>query len=179
MAPVNPVTTSRLKVFYTGQFFSHTMLFHGVIGEAQATLVAAVREVLEQMAPLTLNGTTFDRAEYAETGSHLFFPVNGWEAIVSASGVNKTAGAPPNPYLQWGGRDTAGGFRKKLYLFEVFLPPTNDMKYLPGENTSVDNVTDQLVLNAAQLGNIAGNPVVWASYANYGYNDYLQRKARG
>jgi len=178
MAPVDPTTTNRLRVHYTGPFGEHTMLFHGLLETSQAALRSAVAAVVSDMIGAQWDGTTWDTAEYAEAGSNLFFPDAVWDAITADNANNPTASSAPSAFLQFGGRGSEDGRRVKWYLFEVVTQGYNTMRIASSVTTTISNITNQLGTEVNSIGNIAGQPVNIYQYANVGQNDYLTRKAR-
>jgi hypothetical protein len=178
MAPVPPNTTNRYKVHYTGPFGSHTMLFHGVTGTTQATLRAAVAEVVGDMAGMTWNGTSFDRAEYSAAGSSFFVADPDWDAIVRVSGTNPAATDAPSHFSQFGGRSPTTGVRAKWYLFEDALRDNEDMRFTTADSGDVAAVVASLSANSTSIATIDGTAFSAYGYANVGQNDYLTHKAR-
>lgn len=178
MPPVPPNTTKRIRAHYTGPFDSHTMLFHATTGLSDSDFIGDVKDIIDQMSNLQYNGTTWDTAEIAQPGSALFFPITPWDAITSGSGFNPTVGSGPSTFVQFGGRGLNGGVRVKLYLFETYLLPTHNMRYIPAENAAVDAVIAELVSADNNVGTISGDVVGWYNYANSGQNDFITHRAR-
>lgn len=178
MAPVPPNTTMRLRAHYTGPFDSHTMLFHATTGLSEADFIGDVQDIIDQMANCQYNGTVWDTAELAAAGSNLFFPVATWTPITSGSAINPVTGSGPSTFIQWGGRGLNDGVRVKLYLFETYLLPTDNMRYTPGENAAVDAVVTELQSADNNVGAIDGDTVGWYNYANSGQNDFITHRAR-
>lgn len=154
------------------------MLFHGKTGTTLSELVADVTDVITAMNALQWESTTWPTAEWAAAGSGIFLPVSGWTAIDDASTNTPTTDSSPSRFLNWCGRDTTVGTRVKLYLFETYASPKQDMRWNAGESTQIDAVTDLLNDEASHIGNVAGRIPVWNDYANVGENDYLTHKAR-
>jgi len=179
MAPVDPNTTSRLKVHYTGPFGQHDMLFHAVSLVARATLVTSVRNVLTVMVGLCWNTTSFDGAEFSSAGSNLFFPQTDWVAITRTSATNPAATDAPSHFTQFGARSEVDGRRAKWYLFEDALRDTVDMRYSVAENSDVADVIEAFEAENTVIGSISGTPLSWYQYANVGQNDYITHRARG
>lgn len=178
MAPVPPNTTMRLRVHYTGPFDSHTMLFHAQTGITVADFVGDVQDIVDQLVNIQYNGTVWATAELAAAGSPLFFPEASWTPITSGSGFNPAVGSGPSTFIQFGGRGLNNGVRVKLYAFETYLLPTNNMRYTAGENAAVDAVVTELLDANNNVGAIDGDVVGWYNYANSGQNDFITHRAR-
>ena len=178
MAPIDPLTTNRYKVSYTGPFGTHTMLFHGINSSTQSELRDSVAEVINDMSGMTWNGTTFNKAEYALDGSPLFFDDPDWTTITRTSATNPTATDAPSHFVQFGGRTLIGGVRVKLYLFETTLRDNEDMRYSVADDADVALIVDDLNDPSTSIAAINGNRATWYGYANVGQNDYLTHKAR-
>jgi len=177
MAPVDPTTTSRCRVHYSGPFGNHTMLFHGRTGVGEAALVSSVRNVIDLFAPLMFDGASFGSAEFAAAGSNLFFATT-WASIDSTGPENPVINNAPSLFIEFGARGDSDGVRAKLYLFESGFLPRADMRYQAGENADLDAAIAELQSQDSVIGNIAGTHVIWYSYVNVGENDYLTHKAR-
>lgn len=175
MAPVNPNTALRLKAHYSGPLGTHTMLFHGLPGTTPVVMADAVRAIIQDLTTLQWNGTSWDSAQVAAAGSNFFFPIS-WTPITVASVLNPQANDTVGEYLEFGGRSTTGR-RTKIYLFEQVLGITPDMRYSTTENEGVNDIIAALNSNEA-IGAIDGTAVTWYGYANYGINDYWQKRAR-
>lgn len=178
MAPVDPTTTKRIRAHYTGPFGSHTMLFHATTGLSDADFLGDVQDVVELLANIQYDGTVWDTAESAAAGSALFFPLATWTPITSGSAIGTTGHIGASTFIQFGGRTLTSGVRTKLYLFETYLPASDNMKYTPGENAGVDAVITELQSADSNLGAIDGDIVGWYSYANGGQNDFITHRAR-
>jgi len=178
MPPVDPTTTMRIKAQYSGPLGTHKMLFHAQDGIDRAEFLGDVQDFVDLAAALQYDGTVWDSAEFADAGSALFFPMPEWAPITSTSGIDPAVASSPSTFLQWGGRTTGAGVRVKLYLFETYAGPTQNMKYLPGLSAAVDAVTTELQSEDNNIGAIDGGVVIWYSYANVGQNDYLTHRAR-
>src|SRR3569623_185473 len=178
MAPINPTTTMRIRAHYVGPLGSHTMLFHAQDGIDRAEFIGDVQDAIDQMVARQYGTTSWNTAEFADAGESLFFPMDEWTPIASASGISPGTGSPPSAFLQFGGRTTGFGVRVKLYLFETYLAPTQNMRYTAGEAAVVDSVITELRSVDNNIGAINGGAVVWYTYANTGQNDYLTHKAR-
>lgn len=178
MAPVDPTTTIRLKVHYTGPLGSHHMLFHGEVDQTAVDLVGDVADFVDLVSVLQFQGTVWDTAELAEAGSALFFPTSIWDTITGASGINPSGGSSPSAFFQIGGRDSTAGTRVKLYVFETFVTPNATMRISAGANASVDAIITELASIDNTISNIAGRVPEWYTYVNVGENDHLTHKAR-
>ncbi len=178
MASVDPTTTSRMKVHYSGPFGEHTMLFHGELSSTQSELRTKVAEVVQDMSGMCWNGTTFFRAEYAAAASNLFFEDADWDAITRTSATNPGAADAPSHFIQFGGRTNPGGVRVKLYLFECALPDNEDMRYSVADSADVALVVADLNGPSQSIAAVNGIVAQWYAYANAGQNDYLTHKAR-
>lgn len=179
MAPVDPTTTYRLKVSYTGPFGRHTMLFHDqLVGGSIANLEGDVLDFITQANDLMFNGVSFDQAEYALPGSNIFSPSGSWPGYVVSSFNTVTTGFAPSAFVQFGGRSIDTGVRVKLYLFEVAVAPNAKMRILPGANAVVDNAIGELNSADNSISAIDGTLVNWKTYVNVGQNDHLTHKAR-
>jgi len=179
MAPTPPNTTARMKVHYNCPGGSHKMLFHKVASATDAAFQESVAVVTIAMAFLLYTGGSFDAAEFAEAGSPFFNPA-AWEAVPATSGVTFTAASnSASNFLQWGGRSSSSGKRVKLYLLQPLDLDNSRMRFLTGENARMDGVITALIGENTQIGNIAGEAVVWQLYTNCGENDHLTHRARG
>ncbi len=178
MPAVDPTTARRYKVTYAGPFGVHTMLFHNRASDTLENLRGDVSDVIDQMLPLTYDGTTFNKAEYAVPGSTFFVIDSEWVTKTRTGGVDPDINAAPSTFIQWGGRSPEDGVRTKLYLFETPILPRDDMRYGPGENADVDQVITELNSVDTELSTVSGSGVVWYNYANVGQNDYLTHRAR-
>ena len=178
MSPTPPNTAQRIKVHYTSPGGGHYMLFHAVLGSDFGAFVDAVHDICDAMAALLYTGTSFDGAQYAVAGSAIFNPVV-WSDIPATSGVSFTAASnAASNFLQWGGRASSSGKRVKLYLLQCVELKNSKMRFASGDNAAMDAVVNELVVESAVVGNVAGEEVVWYSYTNSGQNDYLTGKAR-
>jgi hypothetical protein len=179
MAPVDPLTTWRLKASYSGPFGRHTMLFHGELTDTSLdNLIGDVQDTIAQMVKLQYQGTTWDSAETAFPGGHFFSPLDTWEAITSTSGFDTTAQHAPSAFLNFCGRSITTGVRVKLYMFETYLFPVADMRYSTAENALVALVVGELNSADNEISAVDGTLVNWKLYANFGENDHLTHKAR-
>lgn len=179
MSPVPPNTSASLYVDYTGPFSSHTIKFDFGSATTPANAVTKVTPVLNAMKPLLYNGASFNAARWRPAGSSVSITI-AWTPITSASGTNKGAASAPGTFLQWGGR-AASGVRVKWYLFETYLPYTNDMRYNNGDDAGVDAVTTALIAAVAGSDPVTAADMTAPSlytYANIGQNDYWTHKAR-
>jgi hypothetical protein len=142
------------------------------------TFLETVHGVCEQMAGLLYTGSVFDNAEVAAAGSNIFNPVD-WDPISATSGISFTAASnPASNFLQWGARAPSSGKRAKLYLLQPIALANSKMRFQTGDDSRIDLVTDALVEAADIIGNVAGEFVVWKTYANAGENDHLTHTAR-
>lgn len=178
MAPTDPTTTSRFRITYTGPFNTHTMLFHGRVGVAQASVRSAVAAIVTQMLGAQWNGTTWNQAEYAAAGSNLFFPDASWTTLTASNANNPTSTSSPSGFQQYGGRGLTTGIRAKWYLFEVVSATTQDMRFARAESTTFGNIIGAFESVSASIGNVAGGLLSMYQYCNVGQNDYLTKKAR-
>ena len=178
MAPVPPTTTGRLRASYEGPFGKHTMLFHQLVGSTFAEFRDGCRDVIATLTECQWNGTTWGEAEYAVPGVSLFFPVAAWTPLVAVTSASPSGVSSPSVFVQFGGRDTSLGVRKKLYVYETLFPLTQDMRYGVLEQPEFANVVAALEDEGNVQGNVAGNNVQWEAYANVGTSRYLTRKAR-
>lgn len=177
MPPVNPTTTSRLRVNYSGPASgTHAMLFHGTDEGSSAALVAVAQDFINALEPLFWDNTLFSDAEFAVAGSPLFFPVT-WTPITADTANTFSAGNNPATFLQFGGRDMQG-VRVKIYAFEMALNPNSKMRFDYGDQAAVDDAIDVLEASGADLRTISGDTPAWKRYANWGVNDYLTHRAR-
>lgn len=176
MAPSPPLAKKRLKAFYTGDFGTHVMLFHGVGGVTDGDLTAAAIRVIEKMAVLQFTGTTWTDAQIAQADDPNYFPIT-WGPIVQAGGTGPAESDGAGKFLQFGGRGT-DGHRVKWYLYEVSAPLRNDMRYELGLSDPVDDVINQLQTESGTLATISGANYTVYSYANIKTNDYLTHRAR-
>jgi hypothetical protein len=178
MAPTPPNTTARLKVHYHGPFGAHTMLFHALTGEGDATFRTDVLNVILAMSGMCWNTTTFDRAEFAAAGSSIFSIDPGWSVVTRSSATNPAATDAPSHFAQFGGRSPTTGKRVKWYLFEDANRDTADMRFTTVENADVAAVVDAIEAGSSTIGCIDGSPIGVYQYANVGQNDFLTHKAR-
>jgi len=178
MAPADPTTTRRFKCWYTGPYGEHVMLFHAISGASVGDFYAGVQEIITLMSEMQYDGVSWDHAEIAAPGSNLFFPYTGWTTITADSVYSPAANDSPSAFLNFCGRSQTDGRRVKLYLFEMGLAPTNNMRLLSSENGGVAAVVIALNDETSVIGTITGSIPVWGEYANTGQNDYLTHKAR-
>jgi len=176
MTPQDPNQVIRLKVHYTGPLDSHTMLFHKRASADATEFITAVRGVIEGMAALVYQGTSFHTAERAEAGSPLFFPIS-WTPIGTTNEQDPSDTDGAGKFLQFGGRGS-DGVRVKWYLFETPALLKADMRYGGGESDPVDDVVSLLVTNSNWIGTVSGSNYSTYSYANIGFNDHAVKKAR-
>lgn len=176
MAPVDPLTTDRLKVHYTGPFGEHTMTFHKVTAATSGDFIDDVRTVLTKLAALLWATGKFLDAAYALAGSPIFTPLS-WVPINSTGSVTPDEAGDPARFLQFGGRSVTG-VRTALYLFETPAGMKSDMRYDPGEFSAIDEVIAALIAASDTIGVADGTPAFWKNYANVNDNDFLVHKAR-
>jgi len=170
-------TTNRLKVFYSGPYGNHSLLFHGRTGTSESALVSSVRNVIDLFAVLMYDTVVFDSAQYAAAGSTLFFPT-AWASIDSTGTTVPDINRSPGLFIQFGARGNPDGIRTKLYLFESGFLPRADMRYEAGENADLDAAIAELQSQDDVIGNIAGGGVIWYNYTNVGENDFITHRAR-
>lgn len=178
MAAVNPFTTSRLRVKYTGPFGSHVMTFHGGVGITADDLAGDALDVITQMLVMQYPSTVWESAEYSAPLATFSLPYVDWVPQGGAGGAAPTASSSPATFIQFGGRAIGTGVRVKLYLFEVDMPYRNDMRYNAGEDARVDSVITELNSASCDVATVDGQKPSWYTYANVGQNDYLTHKAR-
>lgn len=179
MAPIDPTTTWRYKVEYTGPAGTHHALFHGLLdGGALADLRGDVADYVDLATALQWNGTVWSSAQYAIPGNAFFSDDPDWDPITASTAASYTSGSNPSTFLNFVGREIGGPVRAKLYLFETFLVGDNNLRYLAGEVAGVDAVITELNSVDSSLCSIAGNLITWKTYANLGFNDYLTHRAR-
>lgn len=180
MTPVPPNTCPVLFVDYTGPAGSHTMKFDLVIGTLGTTVMAALRPLIQKMADLTWQTTTFHTARYKAAGSPLSFAIAFGAPIVSGLGTPYTAGNSPAAFIQFGARNS-NGVRAKWYVFETIHQANNDMRIAGGALPNVDAVIAEISAQGA-AGVLAAadgtNGLSVYNYANLNDNDYLVHKAR-
>lgn len=177
MAPAPDNATARYKVFYTGPFGRHVMLFRYAAGTSLADMRNRSNAIIVAMAPFCWNGTNFDTAEYSTAGATIFNTDGDWDAVVASTSNNPGVYDSPARFLQWGGRDNEG-FRAKWYLFEVATLPRHTMRVTPAQDAQVGVVIDALSYPLNPVVTAGGGVAVIKGYANIGENDYLVHKVR-
>lgn len=178
MAPTPPNTAKRIKVWYTGPYGEHVMLFHARTGTSDADFQAGVADIIDKMIELQYDGTTWNRAEIAQPGSALFFPISDWVTQTADNAAGTAPNDDPSRYLNMTGRSYVDGVQTRLFLFETYIKGDQQMRIQAAENANVDALIDVLNNEANPNGTISGSIPVWKSYVNVGSNDYLTKKAR-
>lgn len=179
MAPIDPTTTWRYKVSYTGPAGTHTALFHGQLdGGSVENLRGDVADYVAQAVELQYTGTTWNIAQFALPGESFFNDDPEWEVQTSTTAAGFTSSSSPSAFLNFVGREISGPVKVKLYLFEVFIDSDNQMRIQEGEVAGIDAVLTELNSSENEISSIAGNLVNWRHYANIGQNDYLTHRAR-
>jgi len=114
--------------------------------------------------------------EHAATGSNVFLPVtSGIEGNVYGGPGGSIGEVPWN--IDFAGR-SAGGRKWRLAVFGM-KSLAGDYKFLPGENTPVDNAIAALQTRSpGDLLGIDATEVTVYSYANAGVNAHWQRALR-
>ena len=178
MAALPVDTTSRLKLFYTGPYGSHTMTIHGGIDSTEDDLVANTPAMLNEFANWQYDGTVWTAAQFAPAGQNFFNDVTDWAPFTVDNAIGTASTDVPSRFINLAGRSPSTARRTKLYLFEVATNGDNNMRGLPGENVNIAALIDAFNGEDIQLCAIDGTPVIWKSYINYGQNDYLTHRAR-
>lgn len=173
LPPLPPENTARFRVNYSVGGEQHNFQVRSA-PTSPATLGADVDAFLTALSG-ALNAVTISTVEFAASGSNVFNIVtSGIEGNAYGSGAG-TGSARAN-YVDFIGRSTDGR-KVKLAVFGLKIDAT-DYRFLPGENTSVDDAIDVLQLGGVQFLTISGVKPQWYTYANAGVNYHWQRAVR-
>ncbi len=174
MAPLPPETTGRLFIEYTSLGQEHVAVVR--LGTTGTSLeAAAVYGALAPLiAPFLPVEDAITGARYAAPGSNLSFPLG----VTPEPGTNTQTFDPDNKpeFISFTGR-SLGGRRTRFTIFTPAYNPDVDGYRVLDLTGGLGALRNELATNES-ITAIDGEPVIWNSYANAGYNAYFQRKQR-
>jgi len=172
MAPLPINNTARYKVYYTNSGRQHV----SDVRSADSPGVFAAKWLAVGAALGTLmTATVIDEVQFCASGQTVFNTVvTGEEGNGFGTGAGTTLVRAS--YVNFIGR-SSGGRRVRLAFFGTTDLGT-DFRFVAGENAGVDAAIASLQGASNNFICIDGLAPIWKSYANSGFNAFLQRDLR-
>jgi hypothetical protein len=179
MAPLPTTTTARLVVDYLWRGRPSSVLYRVAPGVSPSDFLAALQTQHEALRPYMLESWAVPgTASWYAAGSTISLP-SLLTPIAAGTGGGDSGVAPASLQFEVVGRTLTG--RRAAFFHQGLSSGVNAAQR---KSVSLDAASNALLtlhtsLGSAGLVAIDGEPIVFKSYVNQVFNDYLTRKARG
>lgn len=161
---------------YTSYGVQHELVFRQPSATPQADIVANAAALAQALKWGLLPTDSFNYLKHRDSGSNVSFPLS-WTAVAGTyTGAYDLQGKAL--FIALSGR-SLGGYRCRITFFTVTLADV--LGYRQQVSAGAPASTFYNAVQAMEPAAVAidGEPVIWNSYANMGFNAYWQRKSRG
>lgn len=175
MAPLNPNSTARLKVFYQNSQAEHTLLIRTstILSANDAEVV--LQNVLGDVGA-AFSFSEITAVQFAAEGSDIFLDFTGTTLIGDNWGADPATEETNATGMTFVGR-TQNGRRTKFTLFG-YKNPLSEFRITAAESEPIENAVIELNTPSDGFLGIDGFPAVWKNYADIKANDHWVKEAR-